>query len=435
MDGTDVSLEAAVLRGLSPDQKERLAAVLDQYLQALENGAPLQREELLRIHADVAGPLQVYLDSLTALHDAAAGFEPGASGPDIQPPEIHRRQLGDFLIVRELGRGGMGIVYEAHQISLGRRVALKVLPFAAVLDTRQIARFHNEAQAAAQLHHPGIVPVYAVGVERGVHYYAMQFIDGQPLDRVIGELRKRRFVGAASPSAGLHRPCPEHAPARPCDSTCRSFLTEKSGNEKAYVQRVVQLGIQAAESLHAAHEEGVVHRDIKPSNLLVDGDGKLWVTDFGLARCHKDVSLTRSGDLVGTLRYMSPEQALGRSTLVDHRTDIYSLGATLYELLALRPAFPGDDGPTLLKRIEQQDPARLRELWPQIPADLETVIFKAMAKRRDDRYGTAREFADDLQRVREGRPTQAKHPTFGDRAVVQAAIPSGDLTPAELFLV
>ena len=178
---------------------------------------------------------------------------------------------------------------------------------------------------------------------------------------------------------------------------------------------MIRLGIQAAAALHAAHENGIVHRDIKPSNLLLDGNGKLWVTDFGLARRQTDATLTRTGDLVGTLRYMSPEQALGQIALIDHRTDIYSLGATLYELLTLEAAFPGDEGPALIRHIERNEPRPLRQLQSKIPADLETVVLKGMAKRREDRYATAQEFADDLQRVLEGKPTVARPPTLLDR--------------------
>ncbi len=195
-----------------------------------------------------------------------------------------------------------------------------------------------------------------------------------------------------------------------------SLLTSWAAGSSAYVRAVVRLGIQAAGALHAAHESGIVHRDIKPSNLLLDGNGKLWVTDFGLARRQTDATLTRTGDLVGTLRYMSPEQAPGQIALIDHRTDIYSLGATLYELLTLEQAFPGDAGPALIRRIERNEPRPPRQLQPKIPADLETVVLKGMAKRREDRYATAQEFADDLQRVLEGKPTVARPPPLLDRA-------------------
>ena len=413
MSSLDQSIEPSTLRGLSDEQKARLTEILDQYLSSLDDGVPPPREALLLEHADLAGPLAAYLDSLDELHNVAAGFA-SADEADVNPAAAATRdekRLGDFRLLREVGHGGMGVVYEAHQISLDRRVALKVLPFAAVLDSKQIARFKNEAQAAAQLDHPNIVSVYAVGSDRGVHFFAMQLIDGQPLDRAIEELREHSGR-ATSPTNSADTSSDSELKA---GSTNRSFLTEISPDRSSYFRTVMGLGIQAAEALHAAHEYGVVHRDVKPSNLLLDGEGKLWVTDFGLARCQSEKALTQTGDLVGTLRYMSPEQTLGQSALVDQRTDIYSLGATLYELLTLEPAFPGDDGPDLLRRLAEQDPRPLRDLQPKIPVDLQTVIHKAMARRREDRYTTAQEFADDLQRVLDGKPTIAKPPTIADR--------------------
>ncbi len=417
---SDISAEPATLRRLTVEQKARLTDVLDDYLSALEQDLPPDRDPLLREHPDLAEALQIYLGQLDDLHGVAAGFGNAVPQPASRPAddgEADDRRLGDFIIGREVGRGGMGVVYEARQLSLGRRVALKVLPFAAVLDAKQIARFKNEAHAAAQLHHPHIVPVFAIGTERGVHYYAMQFIDGQPLDRVIAELRRKWRVAGDTPVSGdaATSAADLSPPELAAPSTGQSFLTEKSANRQQYFRTVARLGIQAAEALHAAHEYGVVHRDIKPSNLMLDGEGKVWVTDFGLARCQSEATLTKTGDVVGTLRYMSPEQALGQTALVDQRTDIYSLGATLYELLTLRPAVSGKDGPALVRQIDQQEPARLRHWLPELPADLETVILKALAKRREDRYATAQQFADDLRCVLEGRPTAAKPPSLAER--------------------
>jgi len=316
-------------------------------------------------------------------------WRPGFAAPPVdgtRSPDIDGKgRIGDFELLREVGRGGMGVVYEARQISLDKRVAVKLLPFAAVLDAKQIARFKSEAQAAAQVHHPNIVPVFAIGVERGIHYYAMHFVDGQPLDQVIKGLRES---GVRSTRAG----------------------------RKERFQTVARLGIQAAEALHAAHEYGVVHRDIKPSNLLLEASGKLWITDFGLARCQRDATLTKTGDVVGTMRYMSPEQAAGKPGLIDHRSDIYSLGVTLYELLCLHPAFPEENNPALLKSISEHQPPPPRHFYPDIPADLQTVVLKAMANGRDERYATAQELADDLRRVLDGQPTLAKPPRISDRA-------------------
>ena len=228
---------------------------------------------------------------------------------------------------------------------------------------------------------PTSVPVYSVGVERGIHYYAMQLIDGTSMDSWIKD-----------PSHGLE-----------------DWRT------------VVGWASQIADALQSAHETGVIHRDVKPSNLMLDQSGKVWITDFGLARCQSDLSLTLSGDLVGTMRYMSPEQARGESALVDGRTDTYSLAATLYEMLTLQPAHLGDDAPTILKYIDEQHVAPIRNVRDDIPRDLETVIFKAMSKRRDDRYDTVQAFADDLRRVLSGELTIARPPTVPDRIVRWAA--------------
>jgi len=437
---------------LSPEQRDRLTDILDRYLLALENDAPLSQEALLEKHPDLADALTAYFRSLEELHDMAAGFggSPREEKPAAERETDTAKRIGDFELIREIGRGGMGVVYEARQISLDRQVAVKLLPFAAVLDSKQIARFKHEAQAAAQLHHPNIVPVFAIGVERGVHYYAMQYIDGQPLDQAIEELkasrsRRRKGVGSLwrkessgngpTNSAKDSRPLSvppattvdiafgdqsRHDPARETRDD-RVALTRATGvvsrgaNLAEHFRTVMRLGIQAAEALHAAHDYGVVHRDVKPSNLLLEASGKLWITDFGLARFQRDASLTRSGDLIGTMRYMSPEQAAGRSELVDHRTDIYSLGVTLYELACLQAAFPEERGPALLKQIDSATPPRPRQLRPDMPADLETVILKAMARERDDRYATAQQLADDLRCVLEGQATKAKPPTAIDR--------------------
>jgi hypothetical protein len=412
------SIEPSALAGLSREQQRRLTVILDDYLRGLERGLPPATEALLAGNPDLAAVLSPYLDSLTHLHEAAAAFG-NESSAAAATPEVggEEKRLGDFVLLHEIGRGGMGVVYEARQISLARRVALKVLPFAAVLDARQIARFKNEAQAAAQLQHPNIVPVYAVGAERGVHYYAMQFIDGQPLDRAIAQLRSlaNPVAGTLAETAVYRADTTSAAEDAASWHPRGSFLSTKWTTRREYFDTVMRLGIQAAEALDAAHGCGVVHRDIKPSNLLLDGAGKLWVTDFGLARCQTDLGLTQTGDVVGTRQYMSPEQALGQAALVDQRTDVYSLGATLYELLTLRPAFEAENGAALLRRIDREDPPRIRSLQPQVSLDLETVVNKAMARDRDERYLTAADLAADLRRLLAGKPPVAQRPTLLDR--------------------
>ncbi len=394
----------------SPDAGDRVAAALREYQALLDSGRRPDRGSFLSRFGDVAGTLAEAMDGLDFLY-GAVGPPPASdplAAPDGRPAPA---QLGDFRIVREVGRGGMGVVYEAEQLSLGRRVALKVLPQAAALDERQRHRFKTEAQAAAHLHHTNIVPVFAVGSDRGVHYYAMQFIDGRTLADVVRGLRQ-----AARPVAGS-APTAADGPAAPTvgedDPTHRPPSGPSSGlprQGRDHFKALARLGVQAADALEYAHSMGVVHRDVKPANLLVDGRGNLWVTDFGLAHVHGN-DVTATGDVLGTLRYMSPEQAEGRRGLVDHRTDIYSLGVSLYELFALREAFPSRDRAALLRQILHDDPAPPRRHCRGLPVELETIILKAMAKRPADRYATAGELADDLRRFLADQPILAKRPT------------------------
>jgi tetratricopeptide (TPR) repeat protein len=274
------------------------------------------------------------------------------------------------------------------------------VPFAGALDPRQLARFRREAEAAAQLHHTHIVPVHFVGCERGVHFYAMQLIPGRTLADVVAQLRGPALVAGRG------------APGAP---TVAAATTQRSRPDKAHFRAVARWGVQAAEALEYAHSMGVVHRDIKPANLLLDARGDVWVTDFGLAQFRADAGLTMSGDVLGTLRYMSPEQALARHGLVDHRTDVYSLGVTLYELLTLRPAFAAEDREVLLRQVASEDPPAPSRLDRAIPAELETIVLKALAKEPEARYATAGELAEDLERFLADRPIQARRPSVVQR--------------------
>ncbi len=395
-----------------------LAELLEELTNKLQLGERVDLDEYVRQHPDFAEPLQRLLPALEVLIDLgqsqAVSVPPDTSGLPDQTLAIG--VIGDYRILREIGRGGMGVVYEAMQVSLARRVALKVLPFAAMLDQRQLSRFQIEARAAAQLHHANIVPVHAVGCERGVHYYAMQYIDGQTLAQMIAGLRHEAGLDQDSGSADLNssampRPSATEStlPELRAAATTQRFLTRD--RLRALAEQVRQV----AEALDYAHMEGVVHRDIKPSNLVLDARGKVWITDFGLARFDAGVTLTATGDIVGTLRYMSPEQALGHRGGVDHRTDIYALGATLYELLSLVPVFSGTDRQTLLRQIAQDEPRPLQQINRELPIELETIVHKALSKDVAARYGTAHEFADDLRRFLEHQPILARPPSVVDR--------------------
>jgi serine/threonine protein kinase/Flp pilus assembly protein TadD len=395
----------------------RVVRAVQEYLAAAEAGGKPSRSEFVARYPDIAEPLGRCLAGLEFVQAAAPHLSQpldGVAPPDGAGPV--NGTLGDFRILREVGRGGMGVVYEAEQISLGRRVALKVLPLAAALDSRHLQRFHNEARAAAGLHHSHIVPVYGVGSERGVHFYAMQYIDGLPLDRLLDRLRRaagRPAGPAGEVTAASPPPQGVEAPAADASTALAAALsTERAGQGREYYRTVARWGVQAAEALDYAHQVGVVHRDIKPGNLLLEERGQLWVTDFGLARIQSEASVTATGDLVGTLRYMSPEQALAKRVAIDHRTDVYSLGATLYELLTLQPACPGTDRQELLRQIAFEEPVPPRRRERAVPAELETVVLKAMEKAPQDRYATAQDLADDLRRWLDDRPIGARRPSL-----------------------
>ena len=451
---------------LNAQQVEQLGEILDELLVQAEAGHAPDIESACQRHPDLASAIRHYVRSMQLLHNAAhdkpASSSDGSRINLLAPPE---RQLGDYRLVREIGRGGMGVVYEAEQLSLARRVALKILPFAAVLDGRQITRFQNEAQAAASLHHPHIVPVYAVGHERGTYYYSMQYIDGQTLEFAIDQIRQGRdgsllglrsedqvqlrnastlvafgshlspplppeaahqaLGAAASPVNASPNDLPNALPDAPpkvpteAASTVRldaNASTAHSVRSRDYVRRVAEIGIQAAEALHYAHQHGIVHRDVKPSNLMLDASGRLWVTDFGLAQCATSNSLTRSGDVIGTLRYMSPEQAAGRSHLIDQRTDVYALGATLYELLTLRAVVDSGDRLAMVRQIENEMPRGPRRFNSAIPIDLENIVLKAISKSREERYASADELAADLKRFLGGLTPMARRPNMLDHA-------------------
>ncbi len=302
----------------------------------------------------------------------------GAAILDARPAGIAPSAIvGAYRLVREIGRGGMGIVYEAEQTSLSRRVAIKfLLPG---VSPQGLERFSREAETAGGLAHPHIVPVYEIGDYDGAPYYTLRLIDGPPLSQIIAELRAAR----ASPAASHY-------------STAAEWIR------------------QAAEALAFAHTHGVIHRDVKPSNILIESGRHAWVTDFGLARRQAAATLTMSSDVIGTVRYMSPEQARGGS-LLDARTDVYSLGATLYELVALRPAFHAADHASTLRQVLMDEPPSPRAVNARVPVALQAIVMRAMEKNPERRYRSAAEMAQDLGAFLRGAPTLARLPSLSHR--------------------
>ncbi|MCA9150404.1 MAG: protein kinase [Planctomycetales bacterium] len=401
----------------TPDDSSvsKLAEVIDEISDRLAAGDKIELEHYRRQMPDQADALEEAYASLCQMHRFSRHAVASDNADEVPAPVAVPSPLGDYRLFGEIGRGGMGIVYEAEQMSLGRRVAVKVLPMAALWSARQLDRFRNEARAAALLKHPNIISVHAIGYERGVHFFAMDRIDGGSFAELVEQLRYASpqllasFESSAS-SKVKDRPTDSPirlAPGSSARCTVDQLTSSYSRSPAEYYRAVAELGATVADAIQYAHEQGVTHRDLKPSNLLLDGEGRPWIADFGLAHIQGEASLTMTGDRLGTLRYMSPEQAEGKRIL-DHRTDVYSLGATLYELLALRPAFDQEDRAHLIRALADFSPPPIRSLAPRVPRDLETIVHKAMSKSPDDRYDSAADLADDLRRFLERRPVKAQ---------------------------
>jgi serine/threonine-protein kinase len=466
-----------------PPDNDIVGRLAEEWRERLRRGEHPEVSEYTDKYPEHADEIRDLFPAIAMMEELkpSSGDVSSASGPG-SPVAGGRtlERLGDFRILREVGRGGMGVVYEAEQESLGRRVALKILPSQALLDPDKKKRFQREAKATARLHHTNIVPVYGVGEHDGMQYYVMQFIQGLGLDEVLAELRHLRqaknpsratpatvsrrqpaiggkdvsaaemarslLTGPFAPTAlwgesaeEKFRATPPSQPAgaggsvvgtesfkprlatssaRVADpssgtvSTSEVHLPGQAGQTtlsdtgRHYWHSVVRIGMQVAEALEYANGQGVIHRDIKPSNLLLDTQGTVWVTDFGLAKATADGdNLTHTGDIVGTLRYMAPERFRGQA---DARGDIYSLGLTLYELLVHRPAFDEKDRSKLIHRVTHEEPVPPRKINPAIPRDLETIVLKTIEREPARRYQTAGALREDLKRFLEDKPIRAR---------------------------
>ena len=461
---------------MATDSSERLVLLnhlADEFAARYRQGERPSLEEYIQRHPELADDIRAFFPTLVEMEQIKDDRRDVPKPTAVPLPALEH--LVDYRIIREIGRGGMGVVYEAEQVSLGRHVALKVLPQKRLADAQTKHRFEREAKAAARLHHTNIVPVFGVGEHEGVPFYVMQYIQGLGLDLVLEELKRlqsgdkgsgntprlsggelrvsRREVSAADvasllmtgefvpaaaeadvPAVVLDRTVDEAAGTPiPAPSAVQASSTSRLAEASAlssssvvlpgtarstgqkpftYWQSVALIGVQVADALEYAHRQGVQHRDIKPSNLLLDTCGTIWVTDFGLAKSDDQPNLTHTGDILGTLRYMPPEAFDGKT---DARSDVYSLGLTLYELLVLRPAFDAGDRPQLIKQVTTAEAPRLDALNPAIPSDLVTIVQKATDRDPGRRYATAGELAADLRRFLADEPIQARRQTQLER--------------------
>ena len=466
----------------SNDDRDPLDVLADEFAARLRAGEFPSIESYAAEHPEIADEIRDLFPSIEMIEKLSANEHERLSGGfRKQPVGPVPKALGDFDIVREIGRGGMGVVYEATQRSLHRQVALKVLGSHVAGSPKQLKRFQREAEAAARLHHSHIVPVFGIGESDGQHYFAMQYIEGVALSDAIRSIESsfsgsaflsgaasavldanqkdddaRRFTAghaAAALTRGQLRdqlrqetlrqlaPTPTQidggstnddfeggtrvAIESAADGGTPHVTVTASGDNSAprsdssgiridrtYWLNVARATADIADALAYAHQHGVLHRDVKPANIILDDSGVVWITDFGLARHEEHEGVTETGDIVGTLRYMAPEQFSGQT---DSRSDIYSLGMTLYELLALRPAYDEvRHGPLIKKKTTAKLPSP-RTYNRQIPRDLETITMKACAQDPADRYATAAEFAEDLERYLQDRPIRARQFTTTER--------------------
>lgn len=363
---------------------------------------------------------QATAPTLASTRGASAGPAPGLKVPG-------------YTIIRELGKGGMGVVYEALQTKLNRRVALKLLPYSpGAAANVAITRFRREATAAAKLHHTHIVPVYDFGQAGHAYYYAMELIEGCSLAEVIlqfsdqnaqraTQARLAQLISKVTTTVQSSDAAPSHEHTGTWDAaSMTSTVSTPAAHRHAYYRQVATWIADAADALHYAHNQGIIHRDVKPANLMLAVDGRIMILDFGLAKSTTDLSMTATGALLGTLRYMSPEQAKAKHKKVDHRSDIYSLGATLYELLTFQPAVPGFEQHEALSNIINEEPIPPRKVRRDVPRELEIICLKTLEKEPNARYATARDFAEDLRRYTFDMPIAARPPGSLERSIKYA---------------
>lgn len=422
------------------DARQPVEVLCEEFLDRWRRGESPTIDEYAAKYGALKDEIEVVFPAMLAMENVKTDrLARSSAGRPVQLQVERLEQLGDYRIIRELGRGGMAIVFEAEQQSLHRRVAVKVFPQQSFNDSKQLRRFQREAKTIGGLHHNNIVPVFGTGEQDGLHYFVMQLLDGVSLDCVITELKNscdevpakndavQRIVDAHLPhlndnlkatsadsivnqsTVGEISPEFTRCPTEPTGQHLEAARLFGTGNPlrrgRAFYRRVADLGRQVADGLQYAHGKGVLHRDIKPSNLVIDGSCRVWITDFGLATGLSHDRLSQSGDIVGTLRYMAPERLNGSA---DERSDVYSLGLTMYELCTLQPAFEGNSRGKLTRQVLGGSPPAPSSICPDIPRDLETIVLKAISLEPDSRYQSALELAADLRNFCDDQPILAR---------------------------
>jgi len=390
-------LEEFLAGRLSPDEVKAIAAHLD-------------RCESCRRTVEHAPDQVAWSAELRCVGEEVLGTPTNVGFPLGRLNEL----LTDYEVIAEIGRGGMGVVFRARHLKLNRIVALKILPaLLGAVRPDAVARFRREAELAARLKHTNIIAVYDFGEVEGTFYYTMELVEGRSLREVLVEMAEIGTIDAVVRTrSGVSRDASGAREAKidSGTSTSCSRLGVSANTDRTYYRRVAEWIAEVADALHEAHEQDVIHRDVKPSNLLLARDGRLMISDFGLARANGLESMTQAGSLLGTCRYMSPEQVDQTAETIDRRVDVYGLGATLYELLAFRPMYAGVDDREVLNHVLRLEPTPPHKLVRYVPHELETICLKAVEKERSARYSTAKEFADDLRRWLLGMPILAKRP-------------------------
>ncbi len=390
------------------------AAIADYFLQ-LDRGQNVDVDAIIAAHPGCELEFRQFLAQEHDVQRALADVAPAAAAR----ANMAGRTLDDFQLKRLIGRGGMGVVYEAEQLSLGRNVAVKLLPGALCADARHRMRFQNEARILAQLEHPNIVNVIAVGEADDTYYFAMQYVEGMTADDLIRLWVEKSLHPLTTQSAPSPKDTNGADQGHSTNGDAAGWLASwfsRSANHRDRYRLCARIACDIAQGLAHAHACGVLHRDVKPSNILIDKSGTARLTDFGLARMYGDATLTATGTVLGTLRYASPEQLGGTLAGVDERSDVYSLGATLWELVTAKRLFAAEDRQSVISQRLKTEPPQASSFAAKLPRDLETIITRAMAREPTDRYASAQDFADDLQRFLDGRPILAKPISLGEHA-------------------